>query len=191
MRRWWNTRDLGSMSKQKYWQALNLTHSHTRYQQVTRMQHACSHRLVTLSLLTALSPLNPPSCPSRIEHQQLVSKCSRATTYPSTAGILGVFCLVHTPCCRAFNGRMRVGWVPRVANPQRFFQRLGTRVREFRRKQGYSQEDMISYGFSARHWQQIEAGRPITVSTLLRICAVFETSLEQLVRGLDLGIYED
>jgi len=50
---------------------------------------------------------------------------------------------------------------------------------------------MISYGFSARHWQQIEAGRPITVSTLLRICAVFETSVERLVRGLDKGIYED
>jgi transcriptional regulator with XRE-family HTH domain len=80
--------------------------------------------------------------------------------------------------------------MPKVANQQRFFQRLGTRVRELRRKQFYSQEDMISYGFSARHWQQIEAGRPITVSTLLRICAVFETSLEKLVRGLDKGIYE-
>jgi len=49
---------------------------------------------------------------------------------------------------------------------------------------------MISFGFSARHWQQIEKGRPITVSTLLRICAVFETSVEHLVRGLDDGIYE-
>lgn len=56
---------------------------------------------------------------------------------------------------------------------------------------GHSQEDMISYGFSARHWQQIEAGRPITVSTLLRICAVFEISIDRLVRGLDRGIYED
>jgi hypothetical protein len=27
---------------------------------------------------------------------------------------------------------------------------------------GHSQEDMISFGFSARHWQQIEAGRPLT-----------------------------
>jgi transcriptional regulator with XRE-family HTH domain len=81
--------------------------------------------------------------------------------------------------------------MPKVANRQTFFQGLGKRVSEFRRKQGYSQEDMISYGFSARHWQQIEAGRPITVSTLLRICAVFETSLEHLVRGLDSGIYED
>jgi transcriptional regulator with XRE-family HTH domain len=78
-----------------------------------------------------------------------------------------------------------------VANQQRFFLRLGNRVRELRRKHGYSQEDMISYGFSARHWQQIEAGRPITVSTLLRICAVFETSVDRLVRGLDRGIYED
>lgn len=86
---------------------------------------------------------------------------------------------------------MRAGRMPRVANQLRFFQRFGTRVREFRRMQGYSQEDMISYGFSARHWQQIEGGRPITVSTLLRICAVFEISLEHLVRGLDKGIYED
>ena len=50
---------------------------------------------------------------------------------------------------------------------------------------------MISYGFSARHWQQIEAGRPITVSTLLRVCAVFGASIDRLVHGLDRGIYED
>jgi len=78
-----------------------------------------------------------------------------------------------------------------AANKQRFFLRLGRRVRELRIERGLSQEDMISYGFSARHWQQIEAGRPITVSTLLRICAVFETSVERLVRGLDKGIYGD
>lgn len=81
--------------------------------------------------------------------------------------------------------------MPAVANQQRFFLRLGKRVRQLRMKQGRSQEDMISYGFSARHWQQIEAGRPITVATLLRICAVFQTSVERLVRGLDEGIYED
>jgi transcriptional regulator with XRE-family HTH domain len=78
-----------------------------------------------------------------------------------------------------------------VPNQQRFFLRLGRRVHELRKKRGHTQEDMILYGFSARHWQQIEAGRPITVSTLLRICAVFETSVERLVRGLDNGIYED
>jgi transcriptional regulator with XRE-family HTH domain len=77
-----------------------------------------------------------------------------------------------------------------VANQAEFFRALGTKVRQLRKKHGFSQEDMISFGFSARHWQQIEAGRPITVSTLLRICEVFEVSMSKLVRGLDEGIYE-
>ena len=81
--------------------------------------------------------------------------------------------------------------MPKLANQHKFFLRFGRRVRELRIERGYSQEDMISYNFSARHWQQIEAGRPITVSTLLRICAAFDTSLGRLVRGLDTGIYED
>jgi transcriptional regulator with XRE-family HTH domain len=75
-------------------------------------------------------------------------------------------------------------------NYKLFFLQLGRRVRQLRANHGYSQEDMISFGFSARHWQQIEAGRAITVSTLLRICAVFRTSADRLVRGLDTGIYE-
>jgi DNA-binding XRE family transcriptional regulator len=78
-----------------------------------------------------------------------------------------------------------------VVNQQQFFFALGKRVRELRREQGLSQEDMISFGFSARHWQQIEAGRPITVSTLLRICEVFRISVDRLVQGLDGGIYGD
>lgn len=78
-----------------------------------------------------------------------------------------------------------------AVNQLLFFGRLGRRIRELRRKHGYTQEDMISYGFSARHWQQIEAGRPITVSTLLRICEVFKTSAERLVRGLDRDLYTD
>lgn len=49
---------------------------------------------------------------------------------------------------------------------------------------------MISFGFSARHWQQMEAGRPITVTTLLRICEVFEIAMATLAKGLDAGIYE-
>lgn len=53
-----------------------------------------------------------------------------------------------------------------------------------RRTQGHSQEDMLSFGFSTRHWQQIEAGRPITLKTLLRICDVFEVAPEKLLRGL-------
>ena len=77
-----------------------------------------------------------------------------------------------------------------MQNQERFFRALGRRIRDLRRKHGYSQEDMISFGFSARHWQQIEAGRPITVTTLLRVCTVFKTPMSRIVRGIDKGYYD-
>lgn len=78
-----------------------------------------------------------------------------------------------------------------VANQHKFFGALGARVRELRKKRGFSQEDMLSFGFSTRHWQQVEAGRPITVTTLLRICEVFELPMAKLVQRLDReGVYE-
>ncbi len=76
-----------------------------------------------------------------------------------------------------------------VPNKTQFFKSLGQRVKKLRKERGYSQEDMISFKFSARHWQQVEAGRPITVTTLLRICEAFHISVGQLVSGLDRGIY--
>jgi transcriptional regulator with XRE-family HTH domain len=74
-----------------------------------------------------------------------------------------------------------------VIDHAQFFRRLGKRVRELRRKRGHSQEDMISFGFSARHWQQIEAGRPITLTTLLRICEALDVRLTTMLAGLDRG----
>jgi transcriptional regulator with XRE-family HTH domain len=65
-----------------------------------------------------------------------------------------------------------------------FFLQVGKRVRELRTRRGWSQEDMISHGYSARHWQQIEAGRPINVTTMLRICRTFGVPMEKLVKGL-------
>jgi len=59
-----------------------------------------------------------------------------------------------------------------VADYQAFFQKLGIRIRKLRRSRGYSQEDMMSFGFSTRHWQQLEAGRPITLTTHLRASEV-------------------
>jgi transcriptional regulator with XRE-family HTH domain len=70
------------------------------------------------------------------------------------------------------------------AHYARFFRALGHRIRSCRTERKLTQEDMISYGFSVRHWQMIEAGRPMTVFTLLRICEAFGVPLEQLVRGL-------
>jgi transcriptional regulator with XRE-family HTH domain len=78
-----------------------------------------------------------------------------------------------------------------VVDHAKFFKALGKRIRDLRRKNRYSQEDMISFGFSARHWQQIEAGRPITVTTLLRVCDVLKTRIDKIVGGLDKGIYRN
>jgi transcriptional regulator with XRE-family HTH domain len=72
-----------------------------------------------------------------------------------------------------------------MPNYSAFFVALGERIREERKKRGFSQEDMIPLGFSARHWQQIEAGRPITVTTLLKVCDAFELPLLQLLAGVD------
>ncbi len=77
-----------------------------------------------------------------------------------------------------------------MQNQAKFFRQLGRRVKELRIRHGFTQEDMISFGFSARHWQQIEAGRPITLKTLLRICDVFSTPMDRIVKGLDKGFYK-
>jgi transcriptional regulator with XRE-family HTH domain len=66
----------------------------------------------------------------------------------------------------------------------RFFRALGHRIRAYRTQRKLSQEDMISYGFSVRHWQMIEAGRPSTLITMLRICDAFDIQPEQLLEGL-------
>jgi hypothetical protein len=68
---------------------------------------------------------------------------------------------------------------------QRFYRELGSRIKQLRKKQGYTQEDMISFGFGLRHWQQIEAGHPINISTLLRISETFGLHAWQIIRGLD------
>ena len=70
------------------------------------------------------------------------------------------------------------------AHYRRYFRALGHRIRSYRVERKLTQEDMISCGFSVRHWQMIEAGRPITLFTLLRICEAFDIGPEQLVEGL-------
>lgn len=91
--------------------------------------------------------------------------------------LLVVFCLRDSTKCR-------------VVDQNRFFRALGQRVRQLREEKGFSQEDMLSFGFSARHWQQIEAGRPITMRTALRICGIFKLPLANLVEKLDRDIYK-
>jgi hypothetical protein len=71
-----------------------------------------------------------------------------------------------------------------------FFKALAQRVRGMRLRKSYTIEDMGYFGFSTRHWQQIEKGRPVTGRTILRICDAFRTTMPNLLRGLDRGIYK-
>jgi transcriptional regulator with XRE-family HTH domain len=66
----------------------------------------------------------------------------------------------------------------------KFFASLGRRIQVLRKRSGYSQEDMVSFGYTVRYWQRVEAGKPITLRTLLRICSILGTSMETVVRGL-------
>lgn len=64
-----------------------------------------------------------------------------------------------------------------------FFTGLGQRLKTMREDRGWRQEDMLSHGFSVRHWQRIEAGKSITVSTLLRIADAFAQPPETIIAG--------
>ena len=66
----------------------------------------------------------------------------------------------------------------------RFFRGLGYEIRVCRVAREWSQEDMISHGFNVRHWQRMEAGQPINVVTLLRVCDAFDIPVEQLVASV-------
>jgi hypothetical protein len=44
---------------------------------------------------------------------------------------------------------------------------------------------MNAVGLFTRHWQQIEAGRPTTTTTLLRIWRVFKMKSDDLLHGLE------
>jgi len=72
-----------------------------------------------------------------------------------------------------------------VQDETAFFKGLGTRIKALREHAGYSQEDMITHGYSVRYWQKIEAGKPITLRTLLRICRLFTVPMCDVVSGLD------
>lgn len=65
-----------------------------------------------------------------------------------------------------------------------FFKLLGVRVRHLRLARGWTQEQMAEFGFSLRHYQQIEFGRPINLATALRLADAFAVDIAKLFRGL-------
>src|SRR6202040_2032053 len=72
-----------------------------------------------------------------------------------------------------------------MRDESQFFKGVGARIKRLREEAEESQEDMLSHGYSVRYWQKVEAGKPITLRTLLRICRIFSTPMCDVVRGLD------
>jgi transcriptional regulator with XRE-family HTH domain len=64
------------------------------------------------------------------------------------------------------------------------FIKLGQKYRALRLKRDMVQEDVIEYGFSVRHYQQLEAGRPHSLATLFRLAEMFQVKPELLIQGL-------
>ena len=64
----------------------------------------------------------------------------------------------------------------------REFLELGSRYKGLREKKGTVQEDVIEYGFSVRHYQRLEAGRPHSLTTLFRLAEIFGVDAGELIR---------
>ena len=64
--------------------------------------------------------------------------------------------------------------------------KLGSRLRELRLAKGLRQEDLEKWDFSYRYYGKLERGltNP-TLDTLVRLCNIFDVSLEDLFLFLD------
>ena len=66
-----------------------------------------------------------------------------------------------------------------------FLKELGARLKQMRQERGWTLRTMVvEHKFHVTHWQSFEKGKAISVPSLLRVCEVFDVSLEDLVRGL-------
>lgn len=69
-------------------------------------------------------------------------------------------------------------------NYKKVFSELGQRYRAIRLKKGKVQEDVTEHGFSVRHYQALEAGRPHSLTTLFRVAEMYKVDPCQLIKGL-------
>jgi transcriptional regulator with XRE-family HTH domain len=58
---------------------------------------------------------------------------------------------------------------------------VARRVRRLRLERGLTQEDMADYGFALRQYQRIEAGFPVTLTTLWKLGIAFEVSIRAML----------
>ena len=64
------------------------------------------------------------------------------------------------------------------------FAKLGARYRKLRLERKMVQEDVLGHGFSVRHYQQLESGRPHSLKTFFRVAKMFNIDPEKLIKGI-------
>ena len=66
-----------------------------------------------------------------------------------------------------------------------FLKALGARIKEMRKKKGWSLRDMVKlHDYHDSQWRKFEGGGSMNVQSLIRIAEVFEMPLSRLVDGL-------
>ena len=70
-------------------------------------------------------------------------------------------------------------------DPKKFSKALGLRVRALRNEKGWTLEQAEDHGWpSWRHLQKIEAGKNITIQTLVNLANLFDIRPSELLKGL-------
>lgn len=60
----------------------------------------------------------------------------------------------------------------------KFLKALGPKLRDMRIARGFTLRDMmVKHGFSLSQWQKLEKGGGVSVPTLLRLCQIFDVTL--------------
>lgn len=65
---------------------------------------------------------------------------------------------------------------------EKFLKRLGLRLREIRQEKGWTLEQVEEKGWpNWRHLQKIEAGKNVTIASLIRLAKVYGVSVKELI----------
>ena len=68
---------------------------------------------------------------------------------------------------------------------EEFRQALAARIKALRKAKGWTQMQMTTdFGHQRLFWQSIEAGRKMSLQTMLRVANTFDLTIEELLQGI-------
>jgi transcriptional regulator with XRE-family HTH domain len=92
------------------------------------------------------------------------------------------------------NQQKRVNIIRMHYDCEEFVAALGMRIKTLRQERGWTQIRMVrDFGYYLSHWQNIEAGKKMSLETMLRVANTFDIGLDELLcsvkrrRGIGFG----